>query len=141
MEGPPLYIITAVQLAAAVLLLWLVFVWPSPWDLQRGVGSFLMVAGLAGVVAARYQLGKSFTIKAEARRLVTRGVYSRIRNPIYVCGVVMIAGLVLVLHRPTLWLVVLAIIIMQIFRAHREAQVLEAAFGEAYREYRRKTWF
>jgi protein-S-isoprenylcysteine O-methyltransferase Ste14 len=30
---------------------------------------------------------------------------------------------------------------MQIWRARREAQVLEAAFGDAYREYRRKTWF
>jgi protein-S-isoprenylcysteine O-methyltransferase Ste14 len=30
---------------------------------------------------------------------------------------------------------------MQTFRARREAQVLEGAFGDAYREYRRKTWF
>jgi protein-S-isoprenylcysteine O-methyltransferase Ste14 len=30
---------------------------------------------------------------------------------------------------------------MQALRAHREAQVLDAAFGDSYREYRRKTWF
>jgi protein-S-isoprenylcysteine O-methyltransferase Ste14 len=30
---------------------------------------------------------------------------------------------------------------MQTIRARREAQVLEAAFGDAYREYRRHTWF
>jgi len=53
----------------------------------------------------------------------------------------MLAGLVLVLHRPVLWLVLLALIVMQTLRARREAQVLEAAFGDAYREYRRKTWF
>ena len=50
-------------------------------------------------------------------------------------------GLVLALHHPGLWLLFVAIVIMQTIRARREAQVLEAAFGEAYREYRRKTWF
>ncbi len=53
----------------------------------------------------------------------------------------MLAGFVLVLHRPMLWLVLLALIVMQTLRARREAKVLEAAFGDAYREYRRKTWF
>ena len=73
--------------------------------------------------------------------MVTHGVYSKIRNPIYVFGVVMITGVVLVLHRPILWLVLVAVIILQTVRARREALVLEAAFGDAYREYRQKTWF
>jgi protein-S-isoprenylcysteine O-methyltransferase Ste14 len=30
---------------------------------------------------------------------------------------------------------------LQIIRARREAAVLEAAFGEDYRLYRRQTWF
>ena len=96
---------------------------------------------VAGIAAARYQLGRSFSIKAEARELVTRGVYSKIRNPIYVFGVVMVSGIVLVLHRPMLWLLLPVIIPLQTLRARREAAVLEAAFGDAYREYRRKTWF
>lgn len=100
-----------------------------------------MVAGMIGIGVARYQLGRSFAIKAEARRLVTRGIYSKIRNPIYVFGSVLIAGLVLVVHRPGLWLIFGFVVIMQIMRAHREAEVLEAAFGEDYRQYRRKTWF
>jgi protein-S-isoprenylcysteine O-methyltransferase Ste14 len=100
-----------------------------------------MILGIAGIVTARYQLGKSFAIRAKAHELVTRGIYSKIRNPIYVSGAVLLAGFVLLLHRPMLWLVFLALIIMQTFRARREAKVLEAAFGDAYREYRRKTWF
>jgi protein-S-isoprenylcysteine O-methyltransferase Ste14 len=68
-------------------------------------------------------------------------VYSRIRNPIYVLASRLAAGLVLVLHRPTFWLILLAIIVVRTLRARREAQVLETAFGDAYREYRRKTWF
>jgi protein-S-isoprenylcysteine O-methyltransferase Ste14 len=141
MEGRPLYIFTAAQVAAAGAFLWLVFSRPGAWDLQCCIGATLVVAGLGGIAAARYQLGKSFSLKPEARQLVTRGVYSKVRNPIYVFGVVMLAGLALALHRPVLWLLLIALIVGQTIRARREAQVLEAAFGEAYREYRRKTWF
>jgi protein-S-isoprenylcysteine O-methyltransferase Ste14 len=140
-EGRPLYVFTAAQVIAVVAGLWLVFSRPGPWDLQRSMGAVLVVVGLAGIATARYHLGKSFAVRAEAHQLVTNGVYSKIRNPIYVFGVVMLAGFVLVLHRPVLWFAVAAIVIMQIVRARREATVLEAAFGDAYREYRRKTWF
>jgi protein-S-isoprenylcysteine O-methyltransferase Ste14 len=140
-ESRPLYIFTVVQIAAVVAILWVVFTMPGPWDVQRCLGTALMFIGIAGIATARYQLGKSFAIKAEAHQLVTHGIYSKIRNPIYVSGGVMLAGLVLVLHRPVLWLILLALIVMQTLRARREAQVLEAAFGDAYREYRRKTWF
>jgi protein-S-isoprenylcysteine O-methyltransferase Ste14 len=34
----------------------------------------------------------------------------------------------------------LIVIPIQIIRARREARILEAAFGDAYREYRRHTW-
>jgi protein-S-isoprenylcysteine O-methyltransferase Ste14 len=141
MEGRSFYLFTAVQIIVVCGLLWFVFTMPGPWDWQRGLGSALLVAGLAGVAAARYQLGRSFAIRAEAHKLVTHGIYSKIRNPIYVFGTVMIAGFVLLVHRPIIWLLVLAVIVMQTIRARREAQVLEAAFGDAYREYRRHTWF
>jgi protein-S-isoprenylcysteine O-methyltransferase Ste14 len=101
----------------------------------------LAVVGLIFIGIARYQLGKSFSIKPEAHALVTAGLYSKIRNPIYVFGMVMLTGLVLVLQRPVGWLVVVAGVIGQSIRARREARVLEAAFGDEYREYRRKTWF
>jgi protein-S-isoprenylcysteine O-methyltransferase Ste14 len=142
MEGRPLYIFTAVQIAAAAAFLWLLFARaPGPWDLQRCLGSSLVIAGIAGIATARYQLGKSFSLKPEARQLVTRGVYSKIRNPIYVFGAVAIVGFVLAFREPKLWLLLLVIIVVQTLRARREREVLEAAFGDAYREYRRKTWF
>ena len=59
----------------------------------------------------------------------------------YVFGVVMFTGLVLVLQQPVLWIVLVIMVIGQAIRVRREARVLEAAFGDAYREYRRKTWF
>ena len=141
MESRPLYLFTIVQIAAIAFILWIVFSIPGPWDLQRIIGTTLMLVGIVGIATARFQLGKSFSLTAKAHQLVTRGIYSKIRNPIYVSGAVMLAGFVLALHRPMLWLVFLAFIVMQTLRARREAKVLEAAFGDAYREYRRNTWF
>src|SRR5258708_28154655 len=129
MEARPLRIFTAVQIVAVAALLWIIFSRPGAWDLQRVVGTALIIAGIAGIATARYQLGKSFALRAKAHQLVTHGVYSKIRNPIYVFGAVMIAGAVLVLHRPILWLLLAAIVIMQTLPARREAQVLAPACG------------
>jgi len=114
---------------------------PGPRDLLRWVGLGLGTLGLAGLTVARYTLGRSFSISPKARELVTRGIYSRIRNPIYVSGVIFAAGFFLMVRKPVFWFVLLPIVILQIVRANKEARVLEAAFGDSYREYRKRTWF
>ncbi len=125
------------------LLVWLVVMafWPGPWNTQRIVGAVLLVTGMAFVFTARWQLGMSFSILPGAKKLVTQGLYSKIRNPIYVFGTIAIAGMMMILQIPRLWVVLLALVLMQVVRARREAQVLETKFGEEYRDYRRKTWF
>lgn len=133
--------ITAVQIIAMAAAFWMLAIFPTPWNTQRYVGTALALVGVSGIAVARYQLGRSFSINAEAHQLVTSGLYSRIRNPIYVFGSVLLVGFFLVVQRPRLWILLGVVVIGQTFRARREAKVLEDAFGEAYREYRRKTWF
>lgn len=101
----------------------------------------LVVVGIGFIAVARYQLGKSFAVRAQAHELVTRGLYSKIRNPIYVFGIVTFIGVALIMQMRAPCIALVLIIILQTLRARREARVLEAAFGDAYREYRRKTWF
>jgi protein-S-isoprenylcysteine O-methyltransferase Ste14 len=141
MQGPKLYIFTAAQVIAFGVFMWILVKWKTPWNAQRYAGMVLAIVGATGIVIARYQLGKSFSIRPEAHALVTSGVYSKIRNPIYVFGTVMLIGLFLVLQRPELWILLAVVVVVQTVRARKEAQVLEGAFGEEYREYRRKTWF
>lgn len=116
---------------------------PGARDLTRWIGLFVSLLGLTGVIVARYTLGESFSIKAKATKLVTTGIYSRIRNPIYLSGVILIVGLVVMVRRSAFWLVPAIVILVptQIVRARREARVLEAKFGDAYRQYRERTWF
>jgi protein-S-isoprenylcysteine O-methyltransferase Ste14 len=113
----------------------------GPHDTTGWIGVALSLVGLGGVILARYTLGRSFSIRAKATELVTNGIYSRIRNPIYVFGMVYVLGLVFIFRNPVLGLILVLIIPMQLIRARREARVLEAKFGDAYRQYRARTWF
>jgi protein-S-isoprenylcysteine O-methyltransferase Ste14 len=129
-------------LLAGLLALGFVFQFgPGPHGLARRLGLLLGLIGLAGVILSRYTLGRSFSIAPKATALVTSGIYSRIRNPIYVSGMIFLVGIVLILWRPELLIILLVLIPVQIIRARREAAVLEAKFGDAYREYRKRTWF
>jgi protein-S-isoprenylcysteine O-methyltransferase Ste14 len=129
-------------LFAGACALWWLFT--SGIGLQ-GPGRLAAVAlaaiGLAGVVAARYTLGRSFSVTPQARALVTTGIYSRIRNPIYVSAEVFLIGVAIMLWKPLLLLLPLLTLPLQVWRARQEARVLEDKFGEEYRQYRRRTWF
>jgi protein-S-isoprenylcysteine O-methyltransferase Ste14 len=114
---------------------------PAAWTPLHVFGLCLLAVGFVMWTVARFQLGNSLTVTAQAKQLVTRGLYSKIRNPIYVFGSCVIAGLILALTRPVWLLVFVVIIPLQIWRARKEAQVLEGTFGEEYRRYRAATWF
>jgi protein-S-isoprenylcysteine O-methyltransferase Ste14 len=120
---------------------WLFQSGPGPHGLARSSGLVLGLIGLAGVILSRYTLGKSFSVAPKATALVTTGIYSRIRNPIYISGEIFLLGLILIVWRPKLLIVGLVLIPVQVIRARREAAVLEEKFGDAYRAYRGCTWF
>jgi protein-S-isoprenylcysteine O-methyltransferase Ste14 len=99
------------------------------------------VAGFALWMVARAELGASFAVRAKASELVTSGLYSKIRHPIYFFGGIAIAGLFIALGK----IVPLTIFVLgystQFLRIKKEEAVLEQAFGEDYRRYRASTWF
>ena len=135
--------IPAIVVPLVVLLLYLIV--PGfkerPWTALRIAGAVLAVVGYSMFVTARLQLGKSFAVRPQAKELVTLGLYSRIRNPIYLFVDVMIFGLILALHLYWLFAFFPLLVAMLVFRAHREAKVLQERFGQAYLDYRNQTWF
>jgi len=108
---------------------------------MRTAGIAIAVPAFVLFVLARIQLGAAFSVQAKATTLVTTGLYSRIRNPIYVFGALVIAGVILCLQRPWLLLIFAVLVPLQVIRSRKEEQVLAEKFGDAYREYKRKTWF
>jgi len=128
------------MVAGLLVLGWIFHSVPEPYGLPRLIGLLVALIGLAGVIVSRYTLGRSFSIAPKATALATSGIYSRIRNPIYISGMIFLIGIVLIVDRPKLLAVLLVLIPMQVIRARREAAVLEAKFGDAYRAYRKRTW-
>jgi protein-S-isoprenylcysteine O-methyltransferase Ste14 len=105
-------------------------------------GLGLAIAGFVVWMMARKQLGRSFTASAEARQLVSSGLYRYFRHPIYYSGLVAHLGVFLALQNWWIlgvWLIYATAI--QFARMMREDKVLEDAFGEEFRQLRRGTWF
>jgi protein-S-isoprenylcysteine O-methyltransferase Ste14 len=133
----------AIPLVAAVLLALGALVLIQLGTRQQAwlIGGLLVLVGLPLVGLARWQLGEAFAITPQAKGLVTRGLYARIPHPMYVFLDVVLLGAVVLLRYS--WLIVLwaAIVCVQAWQAQRETKVLERAFGDGYREYRKHTWW
>ena len=111
------------------------------WTSWQIAGLAIFLPAFVLFVLARIELGRAFSIKAKATTLVTTGLYSRIRNPIYVFGGLMSLGIFVFVHRPWLLLIWVPLVPAQLIRVRKEERVLEAKFGDAYRDYKRRTWF
>jgi protein-S-isoprenylcysteine O-methyltransferase Ste14 len=108
---------------------------------HRIVGLAIAGPALCLWVLARVQLRRSFAVTAQAKELVTQGLYSRIQNPVYVFGGLLICGLIVYSGQPRFFLLFAILIPVQWVRIRNERRALDARFGETYREYRRRTWF
>ena len=100
----------------------------------------IAATGFALWLTARLQLGRSFSLGAKARTLVTTGLYAKFRHPIYLFGFVAYAGVMLTWGKSIPALCFLLIYSVEVVRLRKEERVLEQAFGDEYRRYRASTW-
>jgi protein-S-isoprenylcysteine O-methyltransferase Ste14 len=110
-------------------------------NVETNVGLALAVVSFALVILARVQLGESFSVTPKARDLVTHGLYSRLRHPMYTFIDLTVCGIAFAVHR---WYVLLLLVILvpaQMRNSRKERKVLRQKFGERYETYRRATWF
>jgi protein-S-isoprenylcysteine O-methyltransferase Ste14 len=110
-------------------------------NLHHFVGAAIAIPAFALWMLARYQLGASFAVRAEAKKLVTHGLYSKIRNPIYLFGGLAFTGVFIAMGKYLLAAIFAAANLGQYSRIKREEKVLAEAFGEEYRAYKARTWF
>lgn len=111
------------------------------WDAWHVIGMAVFAVGLALWFTARLQLGRSFSVLPRAKALVTTGLYSKFRNPIYLFGGVAYGGLFIAWGKVIpLVFFFLVYPLYQLARARKESAVLEEAFGDEYRKYKACTW-
>ena len=98
----------------------------------------LLLAGQFFCLVALLQLGRSLSVMPEARRLVTAGLYSKIRHPLYLAEAVATLGVLLQFRSVAALALVALQFAIQLWRMREEEKVLEAAFPD-YASYRTRT--
>ena len=135
--------------AGMLLLFWLVpyldrrdFA-PLDGDAARYLGLGLFAVGGVLRIWPMFVLGKRFSglvAIQPGHELVTRGPYRYVRHPSYLGMMVGLAGWALV-FRSVVGLAAVALgLLVLAARIEAEEALLASQFGEAYAEYRRRTW-
>lgn len=108
-----------------------------PLPVQAGA-SLLVLIGEGFSVYALSNLGRSFSILPESRRLVTTGPYKIVRHPLYLAEAVATLGAMISFLSVSAILIVAAQFALQLVRIHYEERVLRETFPE-YTDYARHT--
>ncbi|MFP4497208.1 MAG: methyltransferase family protein [Vulcanimicrobiota bacterium] len=98
----------------------------------------IMITGTSIMILSIWQLKTSFSIMAEARELVTGGIYKYIRHPLYLGEFIAYLGVLLIRLSWINITIYLLFIILQTFRAGIEEKKLSESL-EGYRVYLRTT--
>ncbi len=136
-------------IALAALIIGVVGDWLLPldalesvlnWPARIIIGAVLLLGGGALVVVgerAFKQVGTNVPPWRPALALATGGIYARIRNPMYVGAILILAGLAAALVSD--WMAILLLptaLLLHFGVVRREERYLEAKFGEDYRRYK-----
>ena len=111
------------------------------WSAVSVIGIAMAAARFVLWILARVQLGSSFAVTAQAKALVTAGLYAKFRHPVYLFGGVAFTGLFVAWNAKWAVPYVLFYCLFQWLRTRKEDAVLEQAYGEVFRQYKARTWF
>jgi protein-S-isoprenylcysteine O-methyltransferase Ste14 len=112
--------------------------------LCESIGITLLLIGLAVRIAAVSTLRRFFTVHVTIlpeHRLVTAGLYRRVRHPAYTGALVSVLGIAVAMNN---WLAGIAVFVpiaaAFAYRMRVEEAALRARFGAEYDEYAARSW-
>lgn len=106
------------------------------WD---GIASVFLLWGNVMCLVSVSTLGRSLSIMPEARKLVTAGIYRRIRHPLYLSEFIADIGVFMQFRSIGALLILAGVVFFQIQRIRWEEQILARAFDD-YEPYRQRSW-
>lgn len=135
---PPLIVLPNILFGA--LLNWF---WPAPIvseSLRWPLGALLILGG-AGILVSCTRLFKKAQTKIAPSKttshIITTGIYSLSRNPIYLAFVIIGVGIAAAVN--SVWIVLMQIpvvLLIKKFVIAKEEHYLESKFGDEYRNYK-----
>jgi protein-S-isoprenylcysteine O-methyltransferase Ste14 len=106
------------------------------------LGTLLALGGLLVMFLAFRALGRAIQVAPEPRpdaQLVTRGIYERLRHPIYTGIVIIVVGLFLRKATPLVGIGTAVVIAFLVVKVRIEEKLLLARYPE-YAAYKARTW-
>ncbi len=108
------------------------------------LGIVLVWAGLLFRFWAIQTLGRFFSTRLvvqERHELITSGPYEHLRNPSYTGALLTFVGIGLAIGNwLSLALLALTVLVLYVWRIKLEDRMLAEAFGQAYQDYKRRSW-
>jgi len=102
------------------------------------IGCVLFAVAIAIVIAAHGVQKQAHHKAEEITRLITTGIYSRCRHPIYLAFILMNIATAFVFANLWLMIVALPFMLLWHFEARQEEKFLLDKFGDGYKIYMRK---
>jgi protein-S-isoprenylcysteine O-methyltransferase Ste14 len=108
----------------------------------RTIGFIIGAIGVVILITGIVTLGKYFTASMTPKGLVTHGIYSKIRHPIFFGVILVYLGMEFIFQSIYgLFLVIFVLIPFYIYSAIEEEKILSEKFKDKYIAYKKKTLF
>jgi protein-S-isoprenylcysteine O-methyltransferase Ste14 len=108
----------------------------------QAIGFIIGAIGVAILITGILTLGKYFTASITPKGLVTHGIYSKIRHPIFIGVLLVYLGLELIFQSIYgLLLVCFVLLPFYMYSAIEEEKILSKMFKDEYIAYKKKTLF
>lgn len=120
---------------------WIIF---FSYDFLKIIGITINILGLIIWWSAKLTLAENWDAgygKPSIKKLVTHGIYSKIRHPLYLGINLTLFGLIFLYPKTWLVITLLLIIFYFFYRMHVENNYLLEKLGQEYKDYKKKTWF
>ena len=112
------------------------------YALVRWGGALLAVAALAGSIRSWREMGRNWTMSVtaqEAAVLITHGMFSRVRHPIYSLSLALMLATLIVIPNVPVAVIALIHVTLIVSKALNEERFMLATHGERYASYCRRT--
>lgn len=137
-----LFIMTLIYSFSSELYKYLIPVWYLQNSIIQISGLIFIHLSLIWIIAAQFQMSSSWRIGIDEKhktKLVTKGIFSISRNPIFLGMILTVAGIFMILPNALSFLLFISSYSIIQIQIRLEEEFLERQHGEIYRSYKSKT--